>query len=149
MTMRAFGVRPGEGEHLVWPDKGHEFSIKVSNEQSDGAFSVVEATTAPNARVGLHVHDQDEEFYWVLEGEYHFTIDKERFITGPGGSVFIPRGTPHGWEVGELGGRTLISFAPAGGERVFREIAAAKAAGGDTPEDWARLGAETHTRWLS
>ena len=108
--------------------------ILSPSDESDGAFSVVEVTAAPNARVGLHVHDQDEEFYWVLEGEYRFTIDEEQFIAGPGGFVFIPRVTPHGWVVGDQGGRTLISFAPRGGERVFREIAAAKAAGGDTPE---------------
>ncbi|MBA3406979.1 MAG: cupin domain-containing protein [Solirubrobacterales bacterium] len=61
------------------------------------------------------MHDQDEEFYWVLEGEYRFTIDEEQFIAGPGGFVFIARGTPHGWVVGDQGGRTLISFAPRGG----------------------------------
>ena len=51
----------------------------------------------------------------MLEGEYRFTIDEEQFIAGPGGFVFI------------------APSPPAGGERVFREIAAAKAAGGDTP----------------
>ncbi len=147
--MREFGTAAGGGEHLEWRDKGHEFWIKLSAEQTEGAFSVIEAAARPGARVGLHVHDRDEECYWVLEGEYHFRLGDEQFTAAPGAFVFIPRGVTHGWAVGEQGGRTLVIFAPAGAERLFREIAAAKAAGGDTPEDWARLGAETHTRWLA
>ncbi len=141
-------VAPGGGEHLQWADKGREFWIKVSGEESGGALSVVEAAAGPGARVGLHVHDRDDEGYWVLEGDYRFTLDDQEVAASPGSFVFIPRGTRHGWQLLSDRGRVLTLFTPAGFEELFRGIAAAKAAGGDTPEDWARLGAQTHTRWL-
>lgn len=95
------------------------------------------------------MHDQDEEWYWVLEGPTASRFAIRRWWAEPGSFLFIPRGTVHGWTLESASGRVLIGFTPAGGERIFREIAAAKAAGGDTPEDWARLGRKTHTRWLS
>ncbi len=90
-----------------------------------------------------------DEFYWVLEGEYRFTIDEEQFIAGSDGFVFIPGGTPHGWVVGDQGGRTLISFAPAGGERVSARSRPPRPRAATPQRTGHGLGAETHTRWLS
>jgi quercetin dioxygenase-like cupin family protein len=147
-TAEPLGLPAGGGEYLQWADKGHEFWIKVSGEQSGGALCVVEAAAAAGAKVGLHVHDRDEEWYWVLAGTYRFTLGDQDVRAEAGAFVFIPRGTPHGWALESDGGRVLLGFAPAGAELIFREIAAAKDGGGDTPEDWARLGELTHTRWL-
>ena len=85
----------------------------------------------------------------MLEGEYRFTIDEEQFIAGPGGFVFIARGTPHGWVVGDQGGRTLISFAPAGASASSARSRPPRPRAATPQRTGHGLRAETHTRWLS
>lgn len=59
------------------------------------SFSLVDVKTAPGAGTPPHLQKNDDEAFYVLEGEYEFMLDG-RFVTGkPGAFVFVPRGTPH------------------------------------------------------
>ena len=49
----------------------------------------------PGYRTPLHVHDQTDETFYVLEGRLTLQIDGERSELGPGDYVFLPRGTIH------------------------------------------------------
>ena len=40
----------------------------------------------------LHVHRNEDELFYVLEGEHVFRVGDEEYIVGPGGFVFAPRG---------------------------------------------------------
>ncbi len=138
-------ISPGEGERIVWPQQGHEFCIKIS--ENGGSFSLTEATIPPGKGAGRHIHEQAEECWYVLEGEYRFTVGDSEFTAGAGATVVVPRGTPHGLVAGEKGGRHLTIFAPAGCELAFREIGAAQKQGAIGPDFWAQLGARTGTRF--
>src|SRR6266404_1432738 len=41
--------------------------VQVTRRHTDGAYCVCEMTTMPGDGVSLHVHDRDEEFYYILE----------------------------------------------------------------------------------
>ncbi len=70
----------------------------------------------------LH-HDQDEWFY-VMEGEFDFEVGDERFRLRAGESVFAPREIPHVWtSISDQPAKLMIVFQPAGTmEEFFREV---------------------------
>ncbi len=45
--------------------------------------------------VPLHAHTQEDEVWYVLEGEIAFTVGERAQVGGPGTFVYSPRGTPH------------------------------------------------------
>jgi|SRR5690348_6983543 mannose-6-phosphate isomerase-like protein (cupin superfamily) len=43
----------------------------------------------------LHLHRQDDEAWYVLEGKLHVRVGKDVVEATTGSGVFVPRGTPH------------------------------------------------------
>ncbi|MGB0389913.1 MAG: cupin domain-containing protein [Ardenticatenaceae bacterium] len=44
----------------------------------------------------VHTHDDQDKFYFVLEGEGEFVIGEETQSAGPGITIWAPGGVPHG-----------------------------------------------------
>ena len=98
----------------------------------------------------LHMHENEDELFFVLEGEHVFQVGEEEFQVGPGGLVFAPRGVPHSQRrVVPRTGRTLVLTSPAGFEGFFRELAAADRAGTLGPEAYATASERYGITWLS
>jgi quercetin dioxygenase-like cupin family protein len=76
-----------------------------------------------------HVHRERDEAFFVLEGRYRFVRDHEEVELLPGGFIYIPRGTRHGYRTLVAPARTLILLVPAGLEGFFREMGTHLAAG--------------------
>lgn len=116
-------------------------SLKVSTEDSHGALLASELVHhAKGGPRHLH-HDQDEWFY-VVEGEYLIEVGGERFQVKPGDSVFGPRGVPHGWaHVGDELGLIVFVVTPAGQlEAFFRQLSAMGAMAPQDPAFWPPYG---------
>jgi mannose-6-phosphate isomerase-like protein (cupin superfamily) len=81
-------------------------------------MTVIVQTLAPGARQGLHAHEAYDGFYFVLGGRARFYgKDGEAFAeieTGQG--VFVPRGTPDGFEA--VGGEAQLLSIDAIDKRV-------------------------------
>ena len=61
-----------------------------------------------------HLHHDQEEWFYAIEGEYLLEIGDERFELGPGDSVLAPRKMQHVWAVKGKGHcRLIIAFQPA------------------------------------
>ena len=110
------------GEHLG--SSIADFLFKVSTEDSHGSLLVVEMTHHAKGGPGRHFHYDQDEWFYVVEGEYVFEVGQERIRLKPGDSVFGPRKVPHVWAfVGDQPGRILFIFTPADRmEAFFREI---------------------------
>ncbi len=91
-----------------------------------------------------HLHHDQEEWFYALEGRFLIEIGEERHELNPGDSLLAPRKVPHVWaHVGAGTGRMLISFLPAGKmEDFFREVTQANAMPPETPEVWRAHGME-------
>lgn len=102
--------------------------VKVSSPDTNGGFFVVENSDAFKGGPPRHLHHEQEEWFYVVEGEYIIEIGDERYRLGPGDSVLAPRKVPHVWaHVGEETGRLIITFQPAGEmEAFFGELAKVK-----------------------
>jgi oxalate decarboxylase/phosphoglucose isomerase-like protein (cupin superfamily) len=88
-------------------------------------------TTMPGDGVSLHVHDRDEEFYYILEGAYEMQAGEERFTAEAGSMVVIPRDVPHQFRnAGAVPARALMIFRPGGFDELIGEMREATAAAG-------------------
>ena len=124
-----------------------EIIVKASGEETGGAFAVFEENKPVDT--GLHVHEREDELFYVLEGEHVFTVGDTEHHAGPGDLVFAPRGVPHAQRrLVPRTGRTLVLTAPAGLEGFFRELADAERAGVLGPAAYDRASRDYGIRWL-
>jgi glyoxylate utilization-related uncharacterized protein len=64
-----------------------------------------------------HMHRNEDESFYVVEGEMTFYVGDERVKAGAGAFVYGPRGIPHGFEVeGTAPARILLQNYPGGFE---------------------------------
>ncbi len=101
---------------------GEPMDCKVSAQDTGGAMSVFEFTGRGGGPRHLH-HDQDEWIY-VINGEFEFEVGEKRFRLRAGESVFIPRKVAHVWAcVSDTEGKIINAYQPAGRmEEFFRAI---------------------------
>lgn len=105
---------------------GLRLDVKVAPRDTAGALHILEHVDEAKGGPPRHVHHEQDEWFYVLEGAYVLIVGEERFELGPGDSVFAPRGIPHVWAHTSDGtGRLLLAFQPAGAmEAFFAELAA-------------------------
>ncbi len=145
MSSQAVHVFAGQdrfGEH-----KGLGIStidFKVSAEDGGGGVLVIENTNRVKGGPARHLHAEQDELFYVLEGEYVIEVGQERFNLTPGDSILAPRKVPHVWAyVGNTLGRLLITFTPPGQmEAFFREVSKANAMPPRDPAVWRAHGME-------
>ena len=110
--------------------------------ESGGAVSVFESVIPAGARVPVpHRHVGYDEFVYGLAGVCHFKLESGEIALHAGGTMFVPRGTAHGFvNRGPDTARVLVVVTPGLlGPAYFRAVAALVNAGG--PPDRARLAA--------
>lgn len=89
--------------------------VKVSGADTGGGLLLIEQVDKLKGGPPRHVHDRQDEWFFVVEGSYVVQVGEDRFELQRGDSVLAPRGVPHVWaHVGEGTGRMLIGFQPAG-----------------------------------
>lgn len=117
-------------------------AFKVSAQDNDGLFLAIENSFHAKGGPPRHLHRDQDEWFYALEGEFIIEIGQDRFTLQAGDSVLAPRNIPHVWAfVGETHGKMLIVFTPAGKmEDFFREVTKADAMPSQTPELWQAHG---------
>ncbi len=142
---RGHKVEADEGEQLRFSDA--EFVVKASADTTGGAFTIIEEIAPLDTP--LHVHKDEDEVWYVLEGEHVIQIGDDEFHAGFGDTVFGPRGVPHAQRrVVPRTGRFLEFFSPAGFEGFFRELAEAESAGSSMSGAYARISEKYGITWL-
>lgn len=81
---------------------------------TNGAFSLLEATLVPGTEPPPHVHTREDELFYLLEGEFDVYVGEEAFNGKTGECIFLPRFKPHAIIVRSPRLRVLTLFAPAG-----------------------------------
>jgi quercetin dioxygenase-like cupin family protein len=131
----------GEGEHL-WFAGGGLFTIKASAAETGAAFVLWEDREVRGKPTPLHLHPNEDETLYVLEGEILVHIDGEERRVGEHGVFVAPRGVPHAFLVISETARLLTLQTPGTGEAFYRalcEPAGPDAVPGSRPPDFARL----------
>src|SRR5689334_25328274 len=113
---------------------GARLDIVVDGDQTGGAFAVAEDRSSPGFGPPPHVHEREDESFYVIEGEYLFGGEGGELRAGPGTFVHAPKGHLHWWRnVGDRPGRHLEIFTPAGLEQMFLEIGEPNVGSDDEP----------------
>jgi quercetin dioxygenase-like cupin family protein len=102
---------------------GH-MECKISGRDTSGALAIFEALTHKEDRPVKHLHHEQDEWFYVLAGDYEIHVGDAVYRLAPGDSVFAPRQVPHVWGcVSDSPGRIMALLQPAGTiEEFFREL---------------------------
>ena len=118
----------GLGQYARWVEVGSSvwyvgnlFTILASSEDTGGRFALIEILAPKGTEPPRHVHQREDETFFVLEGEITFYIGDEIYAATPGTFVFAPRGIPHSWVVESDVVRKLVTLTPGGAEEHFRD----------------------------
>lgn len=103
---------------------GDTFYTKVSSKDTDGDVYVFESTRVKEGGPTLHLHYDQDEFRYVIKGEFLFKVGEETFTAKAGDTVFGPRKVTHAFaKVGEGEAKLLMFFQPAGKmEEAFQKV---------------------------
>ena len=94
---------------------GDTFYTKVSTEDTNGGIYIFESTRDKKGGPPLHYHYEQDEWWYILEGEFLFKVGEQTFTAKKGDSVFGPRMVPHAFaKTNEGPARMVIAFQPAG-----------------------------------
>lgn len=105
---QAFGLKP--------------IDFKVSSQDTGGRLFIIEQTNHRPGGPPRHLHREQEEWFYVVEGEYVIEVGETVYRMGAGDCVLAPRSIPHVWAyTGSGRGRILIVFQPAGLMEAFFE----------------------------
>ena len=99
---------------------GGVYRIVTTAAETGGQIFAFEATEPPGGGPPLHIHDTEDEYFLVLEGEMSFYIDGKVLTVQEGGSAFVPRGLPHCFKNRSAKqSRILVLFTPGKIEGFF------------------------------
>jgi quercetin dioxygenase-like cupin family protein len=112
-------------------------TFKVTPPDSSGIL-IIENTFREKGGPARHLHYNQDEWFYIVEGEFVFEVGGEKFRLQSGDSLLAPRKVPHVWAfTGQASGSVLIAFMPAGRmESFFREVTKANAMPPQDPELW-------------
>lgn len=123
-------------------------TYKGLHTSSDGSFSLYESLCPASSGPPRHVHDREDETFYILSGTVDFWMDNQRSTKGAGDVMHVPRGTEHTFRVGDDGpARMLTVLTPGGFEGFFVAMAEGNCR---IPEDMptiARIAADYHLRF--
>ncbi|MGZ3851875.1 MAG: cupin domain-containing protein [Flavisolibacter sp.] len=104
--------------------EGDTFYTKISTTDTDGDIYLFESSRVKEGGPALHYHYEQDEYWYILQGEFVFKVGDQEFKAKAGDTVFGPRMVPHAFaKVGEGEAKILMFFQPAGKmEDMFRKI---------------------------
>ncbi len=113
-------LQPGEGDAHWF--LGALLTIKSSRETTDGRVAVIEHHAPQGHGSPLHVHHNEDEWFYVTEGELTFWVGDQVTRAPAGSFVYLPRDVPHTFLVSSPEARFLLVVEPAGFEGLVREL---------------------------
>ena len=139
-------IHVGAGEDRFGEHRGlgiNTIDFKIATQDDSGIF-VIEMTIWEKGGPARHMHHAQDEWFYVVEGDFVFELGDERFRLNAGESLLAPRKVPHVWAyAGDGRGKLVIVFTPAGEMEAFlRETTKANAMPPQDPQLWRNYGME-------
>lgn len=118
---QGYALSPGEGEGL-WFFNGL-MTVKAGGPDTREAFTLIEAESPAGGGAPPHIHHNEEEGFYILEGQVSITCGYQTWNTVPGSFAMLPRGIPHSFTVSSGGNARMLQItSPAQFERFAAEM---------------------------
>ena len=117
-SIKPYRLASGEGLADVWWKTGR-ITVKVGADETSNAFSQLEAYEPRGGATPLHVHHNEDETFYILEGEVTMFVGDDRIDLEAGDFCFGARGVPHAYLVRSERARMLVTISPSGSEQLF------------------------------
>lgn len=110
---------PASGGTVKWL-VGDEYTIKVSAAETNGSLGFVVGLVPPGSGPMAHVHNENDEAFYLLDGELEFLGGDEKFVASAGDFVYVPRGIRHRFlNKSSQDAKMPFLFTPGGQEEFF------------------------------
>jgi quercetin dioxygenase-like cupin family protein len=126
-TSKGFKVNAGDarfGTHYKM--KGvtlNTLDIKISGKDTDNDVAVFEQTgLTPNGGPPLHIHLYQDEWFYVIDGDYLFQVGEDKYKLKAGDTIFLPRNVQHAFVQLAEKGKMIVSYLPAGKMEAFFKV---------------------------
>ena len=108
------GYHLGDGDGPAWWFLDTLMTVKAGASQTHGAFTLIECRAPAGFGPPLHVHRDEDEGFYVLEGQLVVRCGENTWTATEGSFVLLPRAVPHSFAVtGGRDCRLLQITAPA------------------------------------
>ncbi|RZB16022.1 cupin domain-containing protein [Streptomyces sp. F001] len=125
------GVKP-----IKWAGETGRWLLR--GEDTGGLYSFFEVTTPPGGGPPLHIHEDVDESFYVIDGEYEIELDGEKHKAPAGSLVYGPRGVGHAFvNTWHRPSKMLCIATPGGVENWFEELG--RLIDGQGPPDWEKM----------
>lgn len=126
-TTRGFRVEGGEARFgKSYTMKGvtlNTLDMKISSADTNGDLAVFEQTGhTPKGGPPLHVHPHQDEWFYVVEGEYTFQVGDDMYRMKTGDTIFLPRNVQHAFVQLTDRAKVIVSYMPAGKMEEFFKV---------------------------
>jgi len=98
-------------------------TIKLDGKDTNGLFTILENDNMPGVGIPMHVHENEDEIFKILEGEMEFVTEGKTSILKEGDIIFLPRKVPHSFKVvGNKNAKAMVTVIPSGIEEMFEQL---------------------------
>lgn len=94
--------------------------VALSKRDNDEGISLLEHHLPFGDSPPLHVHHDEDELFYLMEGEMVFKVGDDIITARAGDAVVAPRGRPHGFRVVSPGGVRVLTISRGGFEAAVR-----------------------------
>ena len=114
---RAFKIEAKEARSYQM--MGTLWRVLASGDETGGVVGALDERSAQGICAPMHVHDDADEIFYVLDGNLTFIIGEKRIEAAAGAFVYLPRFVHHGFQCNSTEARVFNFLTPAGFERLI------------------------------
>jgi quercetin dioxygenase-like cupin family protein len=114
---RAFKIEAPEARSFQ--TLGTLWRVLASGDETGGVVGALDERCGHGIRAPMHVHDDADEIFYVLDGDLTFIVGDKRIEAAAGAFVYLPRFVHHSFQVNSHEARVFNFLTPAGFERLI------------------------------
>jgi quercetin dioxygenase-like cupin family protein len=99
---------------------GGKFNCMIASKDTNGELLAYDTVRFEKGGPAFHLHHNQDEWFYIIKGEFNVQVGEEKFSLKPGDSAFAPRKVPHAFaKISEGEAQMLVLFQPAGSMEDF------------------------------